>query len=195
MYLLKKSCTYILLRIKNDVNRKSLICAVNEWFLSMCCINLDRLWVKKPCNYWRVWLTLCSHSRNWSRNIIVNFFFARWPLTYQYNVKKGFCTHGVLRPNINSFFFWEEGGHFLRLLDKICNFKHWVRLFQTVTNLKQNIMQHLFCGTVAAILAHILYLNLHFLIMISSRDMLKLITLLCWILILIIEIEENFTYL
>lgn len=104
MYLLKKSCTYILLRIKNDVNRKSLICAVNEWFLSMYCSNLDRLWVKKPCNYWRVWLTLCSHSRNWSRNIIVNFFFARWPLTYQYNVKKGFCTHGVLRPNINSFF-------------------------------------------------------------------------------------------
>ena len=97
--LLFGTLEYILLRIKNDGNRKSLICTVNEWFLSICCSNLDRLWVKKPCNYWRVWLTLCSHSRNWSRNIIVNFFFARWPLTYQYNVQKGFCTHGVLRPN------------------------------------------------------------------------------------------------
>ena len=27
-----------------------------------------------------------SHSRHWSRYIIVNCFFARWSLTYQYNV-------------------------------------------------------------------------------------------------------------
>ena len=68
------------------------------------------------------------NSRNWSLNIIVNLFFARWPLTYQYNVQKGFCTYGILRPNIDKcflfFYFWEEGGHFLLIFDKICNFRY-----------------------------------------------------------------------